>query len=180
MAHLRAAACRREGATRERRPTSSCSSSREPQSLPVASVHGRTTHTANLGAGLRIQGHSGAAVENRSGAEDSRFRSPHGGAGDFRYRQRGTTEIGRRSIVMPLSSYAFSALREGELTLYRGSGEGLDPILLVAPVAEQPRLESLKRLEREYALRAELDPDWSARPLALTRRHNRMVLVLED
>ena len=82
--------------------------------------------------------------------------------------------------MTPLSSYAFSALREGELTLYRGSGEGLDPILLVAPVAEQPRLESLRRLEHEYALRAELDPDWAARPLALTRRHNRTVLVLED
>ena len=82
--------------------------------------------------------------------------------------------------MTPLSSYAFSTLREGELTLYRGLGEGLDPILLVAPVAEQPRLESLKRLEHEYALRAELDPDWAARPLALTRRHNRMVLVLED
>ena len=47
---------------------------------------------------------------------------------------------------MPLSNYSFSALREGELTLYRGSGEGLDPILLVAPLAEQPRLEPLKRL----------------------------------
>jgi PAS domain S-box-containing protein len=82
--------------------------------------------------------------------------------------------------VRPLSSYAFSALREGELTLYRGSGEGLDPILLLAPVAEQPRLESLKRLEHEYALRAELDPGWAARPLALARRHNRTVLVLED
>ncbi|HWT87019.1 MAG TPA: serine/threonine-protein kinase, partial [Myxococcales bacterium] len=81
---------------------------------------------------------------------------------------------------MPLSGYAFSALREGELTLYRGSGEGLDPILLVAPVAEQPRLESLRRLEHEYALRAELDPGWAARPLALDRRHNRTVLVLED
>ena len=82
--------------------------------------------------------------------------------------------------MTPLSSYVFSALREGELTLYRGSGEGLDPILLVAPAAEQPRLESLKRLEHEYALRAELDLDWAARPLALTRRHNRTVLVLED
>ena len=68
---------------------------------------------------------------------------------------------------MPLSGYAFSALREGELTLYRGSGEGLAPILLLAPAAEQPRLESLKRLEHEYALRAELDPGWAARPLAL-------------
>jgi PAS domain S-box-containing protein len=82
--------------------------------------------------------------------------------------------------VTDLSSYAFSTLREGELSLYRGSGDGMDPILLVAPVAEHPPLEVLKRLEHEYALRAELDPDWAARPLALTRRHNRTTLVLED
>ena len=29
-------------------------------------------------------------------------------------------------------SYAFSPLREGEISLYRGSGNGLPPILLVA------------------------------------------------
>ncbi|HEV8613845.1 MAG TPA: protein kinase, partial [Gemmatimonadales bacterium] len=79
-----------------------------------------------------------------------------------------------------LSSYEFSMLREGEFALYRGSGDGLAPILLVAPVAEQPPPEALKRLDHEYALRAELDPDWAARPLALTRHHNRTALVLED
>jgi serine/threonine protein kinase len=82
--------------------------------------------------------------------------------------------------VTELSSYRFSILREGDLTLYRGSADGLAPILLVAPTSEQPRLESLKRLEHEYALRADLDPGWAARPLALTHRHNRMALVLED
>ena len=46
-----------------------------------------------------------------------------------------------------LSSYAFSPLREGELTLYRGSGHGLDPILLVVPIAEYSPRESLERLE---------------------------------
>jgi serine/threonine protein kinase len=82
--------------------------------------------------------------------------------------------------VIALSSYEFSTLREGEFTLYRGSGDGVAPILLVAPVAEHPPPESLKRLEHEYALRAELEPAWAARPLALTRRHNRTTLVLED
>jgi predicted ATPase len=82
--------------------------------------------------------------------------------------------------VTALSSYEFSTLREGELTLYRGSGDGLPPILLVAPVAEHPPPEFLKRLEHEYALRAELDPEWAVRPLALTLRHNRTALVLED
>jgi serine/threonine protein kinase len=56
----------------------------------------------------------------------------------------------------------------------------LKPILLVAPVAEQPSLESVRRLEHEYALRIELDAHWAARPLALTEHHNRMALVLAD
>jgi serine/threonine protein kinase len=82
--------------------------------------------------------------------------------------------------VTELSSYVFSELREGELTLYRGSGEGLDPILLVAPVGEYFSQESLQRLEHEYGLRDELDADWAALPLALAPRDGRMSLVLED
>jgi hypothetical protein len=31
-----------------------------------------------------------------------------------------------------LSGYVFSSLREGDIALYRGSGNGLTPILLVA------------------------------------------------
>jgi hypothetical protein len=40
----------------------------------------------------------------------------------------------RVPVVTALSRYLFSVLREGELTLYRGSGEGLEPNLLVARV----------------------------------------------
>ena len=58
-----------------------------------------------------------------------------------------------------LSGYVFSALRGGEFTLYRGSGDGLDPILLVAPIGEYSARESLKRLEHEHDLKAELDAD---------------------
>src|SRR6266404_4195000 len=78
---------------------------------------------------------------------------------------------------MELSNYVFSELREGELTLYRGSGYGLDPILLVGGYSSR---ESLKRLEHEYALRDTLDADWAARPVALAPRDGRMTLVLED
>ncbi|HYR50903.1 MAG TPA: AAA family ATPase, partial [Candidatus Eisenbacteria bacterium] len=56
----------------------------------------------------------------------------------------------------------------------------MDPILLVAPTGEQAARELLKRLEHEYALRALLDPEWAARPLALVPREGRMSLVLED
>jgi hypothetical protein len=67
-----------------------------------------------------------------------------------------------------LSSYVFLPLREGDVALYRGSGEGLAPILLVA--AEEDSLACVRRLENEYALRAELDAAWAARPIALFRQ----------
>ncbi len=71
-----------------------------------------------------------------------------------------------------LSSYVFSPLREGEIALRRGSGNGLTPILLVA--AEETSLGCCKRLEHEYALKAELEADWAARPVALTHYNDRL------
>jgi serine/threonine protein kinase len=77
-----------------------------------------------------------------------------------------------------LSSYVFSPLREGDIALYRGSGNGLAPILLIA--AEETSLGCVERLEHEYALKSELDADWAARPIALTHYNGGMALVLED
>src|ERR1700745_3383703 len=77
-----------------------------------------------------------------------------------------------------LSDYAFSPLREGDIALYRGSGNGLTPILLVA--AEETSPGCVERLEHEYALKSELDAEWAARPVALTHDNGRMTLVLED
>jgi predicted ATPase/signal transduction histidine kinase len=80
--------------------------------------------------------------------------------------------------VSDLSSYAFSSLRDGDFKLHRGSGRGVAPILLVT--AENASRASLKRLEHEYALRAELDAAWAARPIELSLHRNRSALVLED
>jgi serine/threonine protein kinase len=77
-----------------------------------------------------------------------------------------------------LSSYVFSPLREGDITLYRGAANGLHPILLFA--AEETSLGCVARLQHEYALKDELDVVWAARPLALTHHNGRMTLVLED
>ncbi|MEH2567931.1 AAA family ATPase [Bradyrhizobium sp. AZCC 2289] len=77
-----------------------------------------------------------------------------------------------------LLSYVFSPLREGDISLYRGSGNDLAPILLVA--AEETSLGCVARLENEYALKADLDADWAARPIALTHYDDRMTLVLDD
>jgi PAS domain S-box-containing protein len=80
--------------------------------------------------------------------------------------------------VQELSSYVFSPLSEGDIALYRGSGNGLAPILLAA--AEKTSPGCVERLEHEYALKAELDAAWAARPVALTRYDDRLTLVLED
>jgi serine/threonine protein kinase len=80
--------------------------------------------------------------------------------------------------VNELSSYIFSLLREGDIALYRGSGNGLVPILLVA--VKETSLGCVERLEHEHALKSELDVDWAARPVALTHYNGRMALLLED
>ena len=81
-----------------------------------------------------------------------------------------------------LSGYVLETLRKGgEFILYRGRQRGNPfPVLLLAPIAEQPAPASLRRLEHEYSLAAELDPAWAAQPLALTRHEGRTILVLRD
>ena len=80
------------------------------------------------------------------------------------------------------SKYVLVPLREGaDFTLYRGLQHGNpSPVLVVALTAEQPSPQSLRRLEHEYSLAAELDPGWAAKPLALTRHEGRTILVLKD
>src|SRR5271156_6299149 len=83
--------------------------------------------------------------------------------------------------IKDLSAYALEPLRrDAELVLYRGRSDA-DPrhIFVLAPAAEQPSHGTLGRIEHEYALRAELDPVWAVRPLALVRDRGRTVLVLE-
>ncbi len=80
------------------------------------------------------------------------------------------------------SEYVLEPIREGaEFTLYRARQHGdPSPFLAVAPTAEQPLPQSLRRLEHEYSLAAELEPAWAAKPLALTRHEGRTILVLAD
>ena len=72
-----------------------------------------------------------------------------------------------------LSSYAFSPLRDGDIALYRGSGDGLAPILLVA--AEETSLGSVERLEHEHACFAQR----RSNPLVALKRSTRIVDRLE-
>src|SRR5216683_2058713 len=85
------------------------------------------------------------------------------------------------SMTAP-AGYVLEPLREGaDFTLYRGRQHGNpSPVLAIALSAERPSPQSLRRLEHEYSLAAELDPAWAARPLALTRHEGRTILVLQD
>src|SRR5271170_470355 len=80
------------------------------------------------------------------------------------------------------SEYVLEPIRYGaEFALYRARQRGTEiPFLAVAPAAEQPLLQSLRRLEHEYSLAAELEPGWAAKPLALTRHEGRTILLLAD
>src|SRR5229473_3822715 len=80
------------------------------------------------------------------------------------------------------SGFLLEPLREGaDFTLYRGRQHGNpSTVLAITPSAEHPAPNSLQRLEHEYSLAAELDPEWAAKPLALTRHEGRTILLLTD
>ncbi len=88
---------------------------------------------------------------------------------------------GTSSIPGP-SGYELVLLREGvDFTLYRGRQQGNpSSVLAIALAAEQPSLQSLRRLEHEYSLAAELDSTWAAKPLALARHEGGTILLLND
>jgi PAS domain S-box-containing protein len=77
-----------------------------------------------------------------------------------------------------LSGYLLSPLRKGELSLYRGRGDGLPPILLVT--AQDDSVGSFRRLEHEHELQAELSSAWAARPIALSHQNGGSALLCED
>jgi hypothetical protein len=73
--------------------------------------------------------------------------------------------------VIELSTHGYEILRaDEEFSVCRARQDGeQSTILVVTPVSEYPALESLAHLENEYSFRDELDLDWAARPLTLTR-----------
>jgi PAS domain S-box-containing protein len=80
------------------------------------------------------------------------------------------------------SEYVLEPLREGaDFTLYRGQQRGdAKPVLARTLTEQQSSPEGLRRLDHEYSLAAELDPEWAAKPLALTRHEGRTILILSD
>src|SRR5437764_9927089 len=85
-------------------------------------------------------------------------------------------------LVSGASEYVLEPIRAGaDFTLCRARQRGNPmPLFVVTPTAEHPLPESLRRLEHEYSLAAELDPAWAAKPLELTRHEGRTILLLKD
>jgi PAS domain S-box-containing protein len=87
---------------------------------------------------------------------------------------------------MDLSQYRLETLhQDGEFILYRGlrptKGETSPPsILALSPVMERPAPATIKKIEREFSLKNELDPAWAIRPIALTQQQGRTMLLFED
>jgi serine/threonine protein kinase len=84
--------------------------------------------------------------------------------------------------VIELSRCLFEALWKDEefVLCRRRNKEDASQILVLSPLAVNPRAVNLKRLEHEYPLREIMDPAWSARPTAMAYHSDRLVLVLED
>jgi len=89
--------------------------------------------------------------------------------------------ISMPSITEP-SEYVLEPLRAGaDVTLCRGRQPGNpSPVLVIALTTEQPSPQSLRRLQHEYLLAAELEPAFAAKPLTLARHEGRAILVLKD
>ena len=84
---------------------------------------------------------------------------------------------------MELSRYIFEPLRrDDEFILYRGHSrlEEQTSLLLLAPVATRPPIDTLKKIENEYSLRGELGGPWAVKPLNLSKYNGQTALVLED
>src|SRR6201993_4241355 len=87
---------------------------------------------------------------------------------------------------MDLSHYAFDDLHsDGDFVLSRGrertsATSHRRTVLVKTTRSEQPRPGTVRTMEHEFSLRAELDSTWAIRPLELTQYMGRTILVLED
>jgi PAS domain S-box-containing protein len=69
---------------------------------------------------------------------------------------------------------------DDEFILYRGCSPGERSVLALVAAAPVPPAQNIGRLRHEYSLADQLDPAWAARPIELTSRDGRLMLLLED
>ncbi|EEA03292.1 ATP-binding region ATPase domain protein [Burkholderia sp. H160] len=79
-----------------------------------------------------------------------------------------------------LAKYRFSLLRTGAIALYRGTDDVGGTILMAISSSDETSADVDSRLQHEYALRDDLDAQWSVLPIALTYQHGKRALLLND
>jgi serine/threonine protein kinase len=81
-----------------------------------------------------------------------------------------------------LSGYTLDRLRDdGEFVLSRAHAkQSNSSVLLLSPASARPSIQTIKKIQHEYSLKSELNPDWAVRSLAISEQNERMALVLED
>src|SRR5262249_4939828 len=88
--------------------------------------------------------------------------------------------------LMDLAHYRLEPLhQDGEFILYRGlrgthAEAGPSSILALSPAAEHPASATIRKIEQEFSFKDELSPAWAVRPIALTQRQSRPMLLFED
>jgi hypothetical protein len=85
---------------------------------------------------------------------------------------------------MSLSDYNFETIHsDEEFRLERGRHRRYPDaasVLRLSPVAIQPALGTLKRIEHQFLLKDQLDSAWAVRPMALSQEQGHPALILED
>jgi PAS domain S-box-containing protein len=86
--------------------------------------------------------------------------------------------------MIDLSEYRLETIRkDDEFILYSGTRQTdatASSIFVLTPASEHPAVASLRRMEHEYSLQAELDPDWAVIPIGLVKHDGRTMLVLAN
>jgi serine/threonine protein kinase len=86
--------------------------------------------------------------------------------------------------MIDLSEYRLETIRKyDEFILYSGTHQTdatASSIFVLTPALEHPAVASLRGLEHEYSLQAELDPDWAVIPIGLVKHDGRTMLVLAN
>src|SRR5262249_25891405 len=124
----------------------------------------------------KIATSSSASTHNRNRNVDDPHRLP----------RRLTGEFGSRDRVMELSDYHLETLhQDGELILSRGCRRpnvktGPPSILVLSPAAEHPASVTIRKIEQEFSFKDDLSSAWAVRPIALTQRQSRPILLFED
>lgn len=87
---------------------------------------------------------------------------------------------------MDLSKYEFEPFcQSDEFALLRGvrmRTPAPDPpsVIVSIPTSEHPRLDCLNMMDREFALRSNLESWWAVTPIAMAKLHRKKALVLQD